>query len=120
MLLALIIAGCAARAPSIDDANIRKKLDLRLQMALEGRGVGEPLGEYIRVIVRLKETGTDEDRQALSQFGVVGAIIGPVVTLTLKPEHIVQVAALSRVKAIEFDASNVPMPTPPPPPPQRH
>ena len=120
MLLALIIAGCAARAPRIEDANIRRKLDLRLQMALEGSGVGESLGEYIRVIIRLKETGTDEDRQALSQFGAVGAMLGPVVTLTLKPEYVVQVAALPRVKAIEFDANNVPMPTPPPPPPQRH
>lgn len=78
--------------------------------------MGEELGEYIRVIVRLTGTGTEEDREELGQYGAVGAIIGPVVTLTLKPERVVEVAALPCVKLIEFDARNVPMPTPPPPP----
>ncbi|MCK4772463.1 MAG: hypothetical protein KAT18_06035 [Candidatus Latescibacteria bacterium] len=112
----LTAAGCASSAPSIDDSSIRRKLDLRLQMALGGQGLGEELGEYIRVIVRLTGTGTEEDREELGQYGAVGAIIGPVVTLTLKPERVVEVAALPRVKLIEFDARNVPMPTPPPPP----
>lgn len=112
----LTTAGCASSAPSLDDSSIRRKLDLRLQMALGGQGLGEELGEYIRIIVRLTGTGTEEDRETLGQYGAVGAIIGPVVTLTLKPERVVEVAALPRVKLIEFDARNVPMPTPPPPP----
>lgn len=115
VLLGLIVIGCASSAPSIDDRAIRRKLDLRLQMALGGHGVGEPLGEYMRVIVRLNGAGTDEDREMLGQFGSVGSIVGPIVTLTLKPGRVVEVAALSRVRLVEFDAGNVPMPSPPPP-----
>jgi hypothetical protein len=77
--------------------------------------VGEPLGEYIRVLVRLSDSGTDEDREALNLIGTVGSMVGPVVTLTLKPEQVVQVAALDRVKSIEYDARNVPTPIPPQP-----
>lgn len=114
VLLGLTLHGCASSAPSIDNQAIRRKLDLRLQMALGSRGVSEQLGNYMRVIVRLEAAATDEDRQMLSQLGSVGSVIGPVVTLTLKPERVVEVAALPQVKLVEFDARNVPMPTPPP------
>ncbi len=41
--LLIMTAGCAARMPSIDQPQIRNKLDLRLQGALGGKHVGEVL-----------------------------------------------------------------------------
>lgn len=109
-------AGCAASAPSLDQPRIRNKLDLRLQSAFGVMGVGEALGDYIRVSVRMKSEGTDEDLAMLNQFGVAGAFLGPVTTLTIEPSKLVEVAALDRVVFIELESTNVPKPTPPPPP----
>jgi hypothetical protein len=116
VLMAVIVfmaTGCASSAPGIEDKGIKRKFDLRLQMALGGHLTGEPLGEYVRVIIRMRSSVNDEDRQELDSFGTIGSVIGPVVTLTIRPERLVQVAALSRVTFIEFDAGNVPMPIPP-------
>ncbi len=115
-LLAFIVSlaiGCAAGTPSIEDEIIKRKFDLRLRMALGGYGTGEPLGDHVRVNIHMRRSVTDEDRQELGRFGTIGSVIGPIVTLTLRPERLVQVAALSRVRFIEFDAGNVPMPIPP-------
>ena len=112
-VIVLMATGCASSAPGIEDKGIKRKFDLRLQMALGGHLTGEPLGEYVRVNIRMRNSVTDEDRQELDMFGTIGAVIGPVVTLTIRPERLVQVAAISRVVFIEFDAGNVPMPIPP-------
>jgi len=112
-VMVLMAAGCAASVPNIEDNGIKRKFDLRLQMALGGHLTGEPLGEYVRVIIRMRSSVTDEDRQELDMFGTIGSAIGPVVTFIVRPERLVQVAALSRVFFIEFDAGNVPMPIPP-------
>lgn len=114
--LCLIETGCAAKIPSLDQPRIRNKLELRLQSALGVTGVGEALGDYIRVSVRMKSVGTDEDLAMLNQIGVAGAFLGPVTTLTVEPSKVVEVAALDRVVFIELEAKNVPKPTPPPPP----
>ena len=113
-VLMFMTFGCASSAPGLDDPDIRNKLDIRLQMALEDQGAGEPLGEYMRILVHLVDSGTIKDRETLSMIGSVGSMIGPIVTLILKPELVVEVAALERVKSIEFDALNVPMTIPPP------
>ena len=112
-VLVLMATGCASSVPRIDDKGIKRKFDLRLQMALGGHLTGEPLGEYVRVTIRMRSSINDEDRQELDTFGTIGAVIGPVVTLTIRPERLVHVAALTRVVFIEFDAGNVPMPIPP-------
>ncbi len=112
-VIVLMATACASSAPSIDDNKIKRKFDLRLLMALGGHLTGEPLGEYVRVNIRMRSSINDEDRQELGTFGTIGAVIGPVVTLTIRPERLVHVAALSRVAFIEFDAGNVPMPIPP-------
>ena len=112
-VIVLMAAGCASSAPSIEDDGIKRKFDLRLQMALGGHLTGEPLGEFVRVNIRMRSSLNDEDREELDRFGIIGSVIGPVVTLTIRPERLVQVAALSRVAFIEFDAGNVPMPIPP-------
>ena len=112
-VIVLMAAGCASSAPSIEDDGIKRKFDLRLQMALGGHLTGEPLGEFVRVNIRMRSSLNDEDREELDRFGTIGAVIGPVVTLTIRPERLVHVAALSRVAFIEFDAGNVPMPIPP-------
>ena len=112
-VIVLMATGCASSTPGINDEGIKRKFDLRLQMALGGHLTGEPLGEYVRVIIRMKSSVNDEDRQELDSFGIIGSVIGPIVTLTIRPERLVHVAALSRVTFIEFDAGNVPMPIPP-------
>ncbi len=109
-------AGCAASKPSLDQPRLRNKLELRLQSALGVMGVGEALGDYIRVSVRMKSEGTDEDLAMLNQFGVAGAFLGSITTLTIEPSKIVEVAALDRVVFIELESKNVPKPTPPPSP----
>ena len=116
-ILLIAAAGCAAKLPSIDRPQIRNKLDLRLQSALGGRNVGEVLGEYIQVSVRMKTEGTPEDVSQLSTLGVPGEFRGRIVTLILEPSKVVDVAALDRVEFIELAARNVPRPTIPPPPP---
>lgn len=112
-VIVLMATGCASSVPSIEDRGILRKFDLRLQMALGGHLTGEPLGEYVRVTIRMRSSINDEDRQELDTFGTIGAVIGPFVTLTIRPERLVHVAALSQVTFIEFDAGNVPMPIPP-------
>lgn len=112
-VIVLMATACASSAPTIEDRGIKRKFDLRLQMALGGHLTGEPLGEYVRVTIRMRSSINDEDRQELDMFGTIGAVIGPFVTLTIRPERLVHVAALSRVVFIEFDAGNVPMPIPP-------
>lgn len=116
-LLLLAGAGCAAKIPSIDQARIRDKLDLRLQSALGGRNMGEVLGEYIQVSVRMKKLPTDEDMSQLATWGVPGESRGPIVTLILEPSKVVEVAALDQVDYIELAARNAPAPTIPPQPP---
>ena len=113
LIFVFMALGCAASAPDIENKTIQRKFDLRLRMALGGHGTGEPLGDYVRVNIRMRSSVTDEDRQELGRFGTIGSVTGPVVTMTLRPERLVQVAALSRVRFIEFDAGNVPMPIPP-------
>ncbi|MFC1499475.1 hypothetical protein ACFL6T_00475 [Candidatus Zixiibacteriota bacterium] len=113
----IMVAGCAASAPSLDQARIRNKLDLRLQGALGGRSIGETLGEFIQVSVRMKSEGLPEDLSLLALHGVPGQFLGSVTTLILRPSKIIDVAALSRVAFIELAARNVPNPTIPPPPP---
>ncbi|MFO7767344.1 MAG: hypothetical protein R6W82_00045 [bacterium] len=115
LLSALLLAGCAAPRPSLDDPQVRSKLDGRLRMALSGQGPGEPLGEYIRVSVRLDHDGTDEDRERLSRWAVVGSMIGPVATLTLRPERVVDVAVLPDVVHVELEHRDAPTPSEPPP-----
>lgn len=114
-LAALLLSGCASGAPSLDDPGIAKKLDLRLRTALQGSGWSESLGAYIRVAVRMKRKETEEDRQALEAIGHVGAWLGKIVTLTLSPQKVVELATLPQVEYIELETPNVPMPVPPPP-----
>ena len=120
VLAALLImtAGCAAGMPSINQPKIRNKLDLRLQSALGGKNVGEVLGEYIQVSVRLKSPGTQEDLDQLSALGVPGRFLGPIVTMNIMPSRVVEVAALPRVTFIELAVRNVPNPQIPPSPPE--
>ncbi len=116
-VLLIMVAGCAASAPSIDQARIRNKLDLRLQGALGGRNIGETLGEFIQVSVRMKSEGTPEDLSQLALYGVPGQFLGRITTLIIEPSKIIDVAALDRVVFLELAARNVPNPTIPPPPP---
>ena len=118
VLAALLImtGGCAAGMPSIDQPRIRNKLDLRLQSALGGKNVGEVLGEYIQVSVRMKSEGTQEDLDQLTALGVPGQFLGPIITMILEPSKVVDVAALDRVTFIELAVRNVPNPQIPPPP----
>ncbi|MFC1559423.1 hypothetical protein ACFL39_02420 [Gemmatimonadota bacterium] len=104
--LLIMVAGCAASAPSIDQEKIRNKLDLRLQGALGGRHIGEALGEFIQVSV-----------SQLALHGVPGQFVGRVTTLIIEPSKVIEVAALDRVVFMEMTARNVPNPTIPPPPP---
>ena len=113
--LLISIAGCAAKMPSIEQPRIRNKLDLRLQSALGGRNVGEVLGEYIQVSVRMKSAGTREDLEQLTALGVPGAFRGPIITMNIIPAQIVNLAALDRVTFIELAVRNVPNPRVPPP-----
>jgi len=117
-VLLIMVAGCAASAPSIDQAQIRNKLDIRLQGALGGMNIGEVLGEFIQVSVRMKSEGTLEDVSQLALYGVPGQFLGRITTLILKPSKVVEVAALDRVVFLELAARNVPRPStlPPPPP----
>ncbi len=115
--LLIMIAGCAASAPSIDQARIRNKLDLRLQGALGGRNIGETLGEFIQVSVRMQSAGTLEDISQLALYGVPGQFLGSITTLIIEPSKIINVAAIDRVVFLELAARNVPNPTIPPPPP---
>lgn len=115
--LLIMVAGCAASAPSLDQARIRNKLDLRLQGALGGRHIGETLGEFIQVSVRMESAGTSEDLSQLALYGVPGQFMGPITTLIIEPSKIIDVAALDRVVFLELAARNVPNPTIPPPPP---
>lgn len=112
----LTIAGCAVKKPLLEQPKIKNKLDLRLQSALGGKGMGEEIGDYIRVIVRLKTDGTREDLTILNRYGVATPFLGAVTTMTLEPSKVVQVAALKQVVFIELDSINVPKPVPPPPP----
>jgi hypothetical protein len=114
--LLITIAGCAGRMPSIEQPRIRNKLDLRLQSALGGRNVGEVLGEYIQVSVRLKSAGTQEDLDQLTALGVPGQFRGPIITMNIAPSKIVDLADLDRVTFIELAARNVPNPSIPPSP----
>ncbi len=115
--LLIMVAGCAASAPSIDQARIRNKLDLRLQGALGGRNLGETLGEFIQVSVRMESAGTPEDLSQLALYGVPGQFLGRITTLIIEPSKIIDVAALDRVVFLELSARNVPNPMIPPPPP---
>ncbi len=115
--LLIMIAGCAASAPSIDQARIRNKLDLRLQGALGGRNIGETLGEFIQVSVRMQSAGTAEDLSQLALYGVPGQFLGSITTLIIEPSKIIDVAALDRVVFLELAVRNVPNPAIPPPPP---
>lgn len=110
---ALVATGCAAGPPSIQDPSISRKLDLRLRMALQGKGWSEELGSYVRVIVRMSGKETPEDRQALEGVGVIGSYLGNIVTLTLAPDRIPDLARLPAVEYVELDTPNVPMPIPP-------
>ncbi len=116
VLAALLITtgGCAAKMPSIDQSRIRNKLDLRLQSALGGKIVGEVLGEYIQVSIRMESAGTQEDLDQLTALGVPGEFLGPIITMNIRPSRIVDVAALDRVTFIELAVRNVPNPQIPP------
>ncbi len=100
--------------PSIDQSRIRNKLDLRLQSALGGKIVGEVLGEYIQVSIRMESAGTPEDLDQLTALGVPGEFLGPIITMNIRPSRIVDVAALDRVTFIELAVRNVPNPQIPP------
>ncbi|MFC1628142.1 hypothetical protein ACFL3H_03385, partial [Gemmatimonadota bacterium] len=54
------------------------------QGALGGRNIGESLGEFIQVSVRLESDGTPEDLSLLSLYGVPGQFIGPITTLIIE------------------------------------
>ena len=115
--LLIMVAGCAASAPSIDQVKIKNKLDLRLQGALGGRHIGEALGEFVQVSVRMESEGTSEDLSQLALYGIPGQFMGRITTLIIEPSKIIHVAALDRVVFIEMTARNVPNPMIPPPPP---
>jgi hypothetical protein len=117
LTLAILAAGCAAGAPSLNQPRIRNKLDLRLQSALGGSAVGETLGEYIRVLVRLESDGTEEDLTLLNQIGTVSPFNGAITTMTVEPSRIIDLAVLERVTFIELQSPNAPKPDLPPPPP---
>ncbi len=120
LLLVIIIgtlSGCAARSPSLDQRHIRSKLDLRLQTALGGKAIGETLGDYIRVLVKLASPGTGEDLSALNRFGTASPFNGAITTMIIEPARIIDIAALDRVVFIELQSPNVPKPNLPPPPP---
>lgn len=115
LLFFFALSACAGSRPSLEDPQIRSKLDGSLRMALSGKGPGEPLGEYIRVSVRFDHDATVEDRGRLGRYAVVGSVIGPVATLTLQPERVVEVAALPDVIAVELEHRDAPTPSEPPP-----
>ncbi len=110
-LLLLVTGACAPRA-SMDEPGIARKMDLRLRMAL--RGDAETPGDWIRVSVRLESDMLEEDRTVLGQYGTIGAMIGPILTMTLRPDQVVPLAREKRVAFIELEAFNVPTPEPPP------
>ncbi|GEM_PF-2711593 len=109
--------GCAAAAPNLNQPRIRNKLDLRLQNALGGSTVGETLGEYIRVLVKLESDGTDDDLAQLKTIGATSPFTGAITTMTLEPARVIDLAVLDRVVSIELESPNAPKPNLPPPPP---
>jgi len=115
--LLLLVAACAAGPPGLKQQRIRNKLDLRLQTALGGSSVGETLGEYIRVLVRLESEGTAEDLTLLNTLGATSPFNGAITTMTLEPARVIDLAALERVAFIELQSPNAPKPDLPPPPP---
>ena len=108
----LAVAVACSRGPQIDEPGIARKMDLRLRLALKGQA--EDPGEWIRVSVRLVGDPLPEDRSMLEQYGHVGALLGPIATLTLQPERVVPLALEKRVFFIELESFNVPNPEPPP------
>jgi hypothetical protein len=80
---------------------------------MQGKGWSEELGSYVRVIVRMSRQETPEDREALEVVGVIGSYLGNIVTLTLAPDRIPDLARLPEVEFVELDTPNVPMPIPP-------
>ncbi len=113
-MLFMLASACASGPPSVTDPAIAQKLDLRLRTALSKTGWSEDLGDYIRVVVRMTRKETPDDRLALEAIGRVGSYLGSIVTMTLAPGRVVDLAALSKVEFVELEMPNVPMPPPPP------
>ncbi len=108
----LVLASACSRGPSVNQPGIARKMDLRLRLALGGQS--ENPGDWIRVTVRLKSDPLPEDRPMLARYGHVGAILGPIATLTIRPERVIPLAQEKRVFFIELESFNVPNPEPPP------
>jgi hypothetical protein len=106
------VGGCAGAAPRIDDPAIARKMDLRLRTALEGAGWSEDLGDYIRLIVRMEREERAEDREALDAIGHIGSWNGHILTFTVAPDRVVDLASYSQVAFIELSMPNVPAPPP--------
>jgi hypothetical protein len=108
----LVLASACSRGPRVEDPGIARKMDLRLRLALGGQS--EDPGAWIRVAVRLKSDPLPEDRPMLARYGHVGALLGPIATLTIRPERLIPLAREKRVSFIELESFNVPNPEPPP------
>ena len=116
VIVLVAAAGCCARrsAPQ-EEPMALEKMNAPLRLALQGDGPETTLGEFIRVTVHLTRLGTDEDRRELERYALVGSVVGPVVTLTLRPKQLGPISHLPQVRAIELDARHLPTPSPPPP-----
>jgi len=108
----LLLASACSHGPRVDEPGIARKMDLRLRLALGGQS--ESPGDWIRVTVRLTSDPLPEDRPMLARYGHVGAILGPIATLTIRPDRVVPLAQEKRVLFIELESFNVPNPEPPP------
>jgi hypothetical protein len=108
----LVAASACSRGPRVNEPGIARKMDLRLRLALDGQT--EDPGDWIRVTVRLTSDPLPEDRSMLASYGHVGAVLGPIATLTIRPERVVPLAGEKRVLFIELESFNVPNPEPPP------